>query len=177
MIDYKDGGIDITKRDRVDPAIDQQMLERSQKMVNLLQAIKGRPLKEFPAPPFTKWLNGRIISVKRGDLQLEIEVRPEMSNPTGILHGGMQSAILDDSIGMMTTTLGYEGFLISIDMHVDFLGRVKIGEVVRSHSYLVREGRHIVHAGAELANEVGELVATGNSNLLVTHKRVDYGVD
>ena len=158
------------------PIENSEMIKRSQKMINLFQSIKGLPLKDFPTPPFTKWLNGQIISVKRGDLELEIEVRPEMSNPTGILHGGIQSAILDDVIGMMTTTLGYEGFLISIDMHVDFLGRVKIGEKVRAHGYVVREGHRIVHAMAELKNEVDELVATGNSNLLITHKKVDYNL-
>ncbi len=157
-----------------DSKSDPEVVKRSQKMVNLFQSIKGLPLKDFPAPPFTKWLNGQIINVTRGDLELEIEVRTEMSNPTGILHGGVQSAILDDVIGMMTTTLGYEGFLISIDMHVDFLGRVKIGEKVRAHGFIIREGRHIVHAMAELKNEADELVATGNSNLLVTHKKVDY---
>ena len=143
-------------------------------IVKLFQAIKGKPLKEFPVPPFTKWLNGRVVSAKRGEVELEFDVREEMSNPTGILHGGMQSAMLDDLIGITSTTLGYEGFLLSIDMHVDYLGRVKIGETIRGRGYIIREGKNIVHAMAELRDKDGNLVASGNSNLLITHYKPDY---
>ena len=148
--------------------------KRANKMINLFSALKLKPLKDFAAPPFTKWLNGRILDVKRGEVTVEIDIRAEMSNPTGILHGGMQCAILDDVIGMTTVTLGYEGFLISIDMHVDFLGKVKIGETIKAHGIIKREGRHIVHADAELIDKNGKVIATGTSNLLVTHYKKEY---
>jgi acyl-coenzyme A thioesterase PaaI-like protein len=63
--------------------------KRSKRWINLFNLIKGKNLKNFPVPPFTKWLNGKILSVKRGEIELEFETRPEMANPTGILHGGM----------------------------------------------------------------------------------------
>ena len=34
-----------------------------------------------------------------------------MANPTGLLHGGMQCALMDDTIGMMTATLGFKRFV------------------------------------------------------------------
>lgn len=147
---------------------------RSEKNIKMLNAIKGLPMKDFPVPPFTKWLNGRIIGAKRGEVFLEIDVRKEMSNPTGILHGGMQSAILDDVIGITTITLGYAGFLISIDMHVDFLGKVKIGETIKAHGKIVREGSHIFHADGELIDINGKVIATATSNLLKTSYKANY---
>lgn len=143
-------------------------------LIKFFQNIKGKPLKSFPVPPFTKWLNGRVVDVKRGKIELEFDVREEMANPTGILHGGMQSAMLDDLIGITCATLGYEGFLISIDMHVDYLGRVKIGETITGRGFIIREGRNIVHAVAELKDKDGKLIASGNSNLLITHYKPDY---
>ncbi len=93
-------------------------------MINLFNTFIEKSLKDFPVPPFSKWLNGKIIKAQYGVIELEFEVRPEMTNPTGLLHGGMQCALMDDTIGMTTATLGYGGFPISIDFHMDYLGKV-----------------------------------------------------
>jgi acyl-coenzyme A thioesterase 13 len=152
----------------------EKIRERSNRMINLFQAMKGKPFKDFPVPPFTKWLNGRIIDAKRGEIELEIDLRPEMANPTGILHGGMQAAIIDDIIGITSSTLGYEGFLIGIDLHIDYLGKIYVNEKIKALCRIVREGRHIVHVMAELKDQNGNLIATGDANLLRTHYKVDY---
>ncbi len=153
---------------------EEKIKKRSEQMIKLLNAAKGMGMKDFPAPPFTKWLNGKVISAKRGEVEFEYDIRPEMANPTGLLHGGMQSAILDETIGIMSSTLGYEGFLISIDLHIDYLGKVKVGEKIRAMSKIIREGRNIVHAISEIYDLEGNLIATGNSNLLKTHYKTDY---
>ncbi len=147
---------------------------RSERMVALFQSIKGKPVKDFPVPPFSKWLDGILINAKRGEVEVEYLVRPEMANPTGLLHGGMQCGMMDDSMGMMCATLGYEGFLISIDLHVNYLGKVKVGEKVRVRGFLVREGRNIVNCGAEIHDLQGTLIATANSNFLLTSFTPDY---
>lgn len=148
--------------------------KRSENMIKLFNTFKGKNLKDFPVPPFTKWLEGKIIKAEYGEIGLEFEVRPEMANPTGLLHGGMQCALMDDTIGMMTATLGYEGFPISIDFHVDYLGKVKVGEKVRVIGKIIREGRNIIHAIAEIYDLDGNLISTGNSNLLKTKYIPDY---
>lgn len=153
---------------------EEEIKKRSQEMVELFRSLKGKSFQDFPAPPFTRWLNGTVIDVKRGEVELEFDVRPEMANPTGLLHGGMQCALMDDTIGVTSATLGYEGFLITIDFHVDYLGKVKVGEKVRVKGQIVREGRKIVHAMAEIYDTEGNLVATGSSNLSKTSFRPDY---
>jgi acyl-coenzyme A thioesterase PaaI-like protein len=87
----------------------------------------------------------------------------------------MQSAMLDDVIGMTTATLGYEGFLITIDFHVDYLGKIKVaGESVKVKAKMVREGRNIVHFAAKIKDLNGNLIATANSNNLITHYKPDF---
>jgi uncharacterized protein (TIGR00369 family) len=151
-----------------------EIKKRSEQMVEFFRAMKGKGLKDFPVPPFTKWLNGTIIDVKRGEIELEFVVRPEMANPTGILHGGMQCALMDDTIGITCATLGYEGFLIGIDFHADYLGRAEVGEKVRVKGRIVREGRKIVHATAEIHCMDGALIATSECNLSKTSFRPNY---
>ena len=154
--------------------LDKKILKRSDRILKLFNSFKSRELKDLPVPPFTKWLNGKLIKTERGLLELEFEIRPEMGNPTNLLHGGMQCALMDDTIGMMTATLGYEGFPISIDFHVDYLGKVKVGENVRVIAKLIREGNNILHAIAEIYDQNGIVISTGNSNLLKTHFIPDY---
>ncbi|MHA2392601.1 MAG: PaaI family thioesterase [Promethearchaeota archaeon] len=148
--------------------------ERSDRIIKLFSAFLGKDLKDFSVPPFSKWLNGKLIRVQFGEIELEFEIRPEMANPTGLLHGGMQCALMDDVIGMMTATLGYKGFPISIDFHVDYLGKVEVGEKVKVVGKTIREGKNIIHAIAEIYNIEGKLISTGNSNLLKTHFIPDY---
>lgn len=147
---------------------------RSERMIKLFNSFKNQNVKDFPVPPFSKWLNGKIIKAQYGIIELEFEVRPEMANPTGLLHGGMQCALMDDTIGMTTATLGYDGFPITIDFHVDYLGKVKIGENVRVIGKIIREGKNIIHAIAEIYDSEGKLISTGNSNLLKTRFIPEY---
>ncbi|MHA1804379.1 MAG: PaaI family thioesterase [Promethearchaeota archaeon] len=155
------------------PHNNEKIKQRSKKMIELFNSFKEQDLSQFPVPPFTKWLNGRVINAKLGEIELEFLVRPEMANPTGLLHGGMQCALIDDVIGMMSATLGYEGFLISLDLHVNYLDKVKIGEKVRVKASVVRDGRYIAHAFAQILNSEGKLIATGNCNLLKTRFKPD----
>ena len=153
---------------------DEEIKKRSKNILSLFNQFKKKELKDFPVPPFTKWLNGKVIQANYGQIELEFDVRPEMANPTGLLHGGMQCGLMDDTIGMTTATLGYKGFPITIDFHVDYLGKVKVGEKVRVIGKIIREGRNIIHAVAELYDMNGKLISTGNSNLLKTSYVPDY---
>ena len=156
------------------PETKEEIDARASRILDLFQAIKGQPLQDFPVPPLTKWLNGKIVAATRGEVTVQHVVRPEMANPTGLLHGGMMCAMLDDVIGMTSATLGHKGFLLSIDMNVNYLGKVKVGEAVIAKGKIAREGRTVVNATAELADKDGHLVASASSNLLLTGHEPDY---
>ncbi len=152
----------------------EEIILRGSRMIELLNGAKGMELKKLPVPPLTKWLNGKVIEAKRGEVEVEFLVRPEMANPTKLLHGGMHCAMMDDTIGICTATLGYPGFLITIDFHVDYLGKVKVGENVKVKAKIVREGKNIVHADAQIVSEKGDIVSTAQANLLITHHTPEF---
>ena len=148
---------------------------RSKKMIDAFNAIIGLNLNDFSiSPPFTKWLNGKIVTATYKMVEVEFEVRPEMGNPTGLLHGGVQSAILDDVIGMCTATLGLKGFLISIDFSIDFLGKARVGEKVKVKAEITRDGKNIAHADASIHNVDGKIISLARANLLKTKYKPDY---
>ena len=148
------------------------MTEQTNPIVQMFKASIGKKLEG--APPFTEWLDGRIVSCDVGEIEMTFKVRPEMSNPTGLLHGGMQAAIIDDLIGMTSATLGEEGFMLTIDLHVNFLGKIKVGETVKARAKIVRSGRRIAHAVCEILDEEGNIVGRGDSNLVKTEFVPDY---
>ncbi|GAB4336301.1 MAG: hypothetical protein Kow0099_09220 [Candidatus Abyssubacteria bacterium] len=141
-------------------------------MLEVFRQFIGKKLEH--APPFTTWLDGRIVSCDVGQIEMTYKVRPEMANPTGLLHGGVQAGMIDDLIGMTALTLGEEGFKLSIDLHVNFLGRVQVGQTVKARARFIRSGRRISHAVCEILDEEGNLVARGDSNLLQTGYIPDY---
>jgi len=148
------------------------MGEQTNSIVELFRSLKGKKMQG--APPFTEWLDGRIVSCDVGEIEMTFQVRPEMSNPTGLMHGGVQAAIIDDLIGMTSATLGEEGFMLSIDLHVNFLGKTPVGRTVKARARIVRSGRRITHAVCELLDEEGNLVSRGDSNLVKTDHVPDY---
>jgi len=141
-------------------------------IVQVFRASIGKKLEG--APPFTEWLDGRIVSCDAGEIEMTYRVRPEMSNPTGLLHGGMQAAIIDDLIGMTAATLGEDGFMLSIDLHVNFLGKIPVGQTIKARAKIVSSGRRIAHAVCEILDEQGNIVSRGDSNLVKTEYVPDY---
>ena len=150
--------------------------KRSERMLKIFNtaAKTGVSMEKFPVHKFSKYLNGKIISAKRGEIEVEYHVRDEWANPTGLLHGGMQAAIQDEIIGMTSVTLGYEGTLLTIDMHVNYLGKVEVGETIRVKASMVREGRTILHFFSTIRDKDDILIATANANLLRTQHKIDY---
>ena len=141
------------------------------KRVEFLNKFRNSPMDEILVAPFSKWLDGRIIHASRGKVIYEFIPRIEMANPTFILHGGMQTAMLDEVIGISCFTLNHTGFHISINMNVNYIGRVKIGEKVYVHAKVIREGKKIVIVHGDKSNSKGDCIATAQSNLLVTNHK------
>lgn len=148
------------------------MSEGTNPIVEFFRGSIGNKLEG--APPLTAWLDGRIVSCDPGKMEVRFVSRPEMANPTGLLHGGMQAAIMDDVIGMIAATLGEGGFMLSIDIHVNDLGKLPIGRPVTARARFVRLGKRIAHAVCELVDDEGNVVSRCDSNLLKTGFEPEY---
>jgi uncharacterized protein (TIGR00369 family) len=148
------------------------MSEKTSPMLELFRALIGKKLEG--APPFTAWLDGRIVSCNPGEIEVRFATRPEMANPAGLLHGGIQAAIMDDAIGMASATLEEEGFMLSIDLHVNYLGKIDVGRPVLARARFVRSGRRVAHAVCELLDEQGKVVSRCDANLIRTNIEPEY---
>lgn len=148
------------------------MSDKTNPMVELFRAAIGKKLEG--APPVTRWLDGRIVSCSTGEMEVRFVTRPEMANPAGLLHGGMQAVIMDDVIGMTSATVEEEGFMLSIDMHINYLGKVKAGRPVLARARIVRSGKRVAHAVCELMEEQGNVISRCDANLIRSPIELEY---
>lgn len=118
------------------------------------------------APPFTRWLNGVIRDIGPHHAAIEYVVRKEMTNPGGGLHGGVQSAMLDDAFGMLCNALGRPQFMVSVNFAIDYVKGAREGDVILARVELVREGNTVVNIRGILEGVDGKIIAQATSNLV-----------
>lgn len=133
-----------------------------------LQSRVGQPFGDEHPSPVGRWLNGTVRAAKAGEFEANFLVRPDMTNPVGILHGGIMATIMDEAMGIAIYTLDDANFFAAINLVTDFLRSAKLGEVITARAKVVRRGRRIVHAECHVVNASGELLAKGSCNCAIT---------
>ena len=134
-------------------------------VIAYINQFKGKEFTGTPSP-FGKWLNGIVKHVEEGQAQLEFRVRKEMTNPAGLLHGGVIASIIDEVIGIATYSLDDNKTKLSINLNIDYLAPAKEDDVVIATASINKKGRQIINATCDLHNQQGKLLARGYSNLL-----------
>lgn len=137
------------------------------KRLAFLQKLIGIPMIEHFSP-VAKWLNGKLLSIEEGAMEVEYLVREDMCNPMGTLHGGIAATILDDIVGTMVYALGREFGFTSVNLNCDFLNPAVVGDVMLAKAKVVRAGKNIIHVEGQLLLESGRMVAKCTSNLIQT---------
>ena len=143
----------------------------------ILEYVKGfigKPLSGVPSE-FTLWLNGTLRQAEIGMLEMDFLVRKDMTNPMGIMHGGVMAAIMDEMMGFTVFCMQNEYFYSSVNLSVDFLESGKVGDTVTARAQLIRKGSRFVNMECTLKNQKGVLIAKASSNLATVPVKVpDY---
>lgn len=135
--------------------------------VEFIKANLGKPAAEH-LQGFGAWLNAKVIKISdEADLELEFEVREDMLNPMGTIHGGAIAAILDEVMGMqLFLKSGEEDAYFALNISVDFIKNAKFGEKLKAVPHLLRIGRKTANLRVDLFNEKGQVMAQASSNFL-----------
>lgn len=140
--------------------------------LNLVQSFIGKHFTGSPSP-FAHWLNGKVISVEEKTVEFQFVVRKEMTNPVGMLHGGVICGMIDDCIGVNFFILGLEYFYPTINLNVEFFNPVSEAETVIVKTQVIKQGRTIINIKADVFNENSmKLVAQATSNLVASNIKI-----
>lgn len=152
------------------------MTDQMNSKLSFFKKMIGQKLINMPSRA-GNWLSGTLLELEHGYTKIEYEVREEFCNPGRILHGGIASLMLDEVIGLANFALGSEYLMSSINLNVDFLSSVKLGEKVQVEAKLIRSGSNLNHWEAVIKKESGKIVAKATSNMIKTHVKLsDLGL-
>lgn len=119
--------------------------------------------------PFFRLIGLRIVDVQPGRSVLSIEHRGDLTQPVGILHGGVTATLMDTGIAyaLLSREENHElvragGSLVAVDLRVKFFRPVSRGAITCT-STVTRMGRRIMHGESVVTNEDGKEVARGDS--------------
>ena len=87
------------------------------------------------------WLKYKLEKVEAGYVEVSMIIREEMGNPMKQLHGGMMSMLIDEISGLSFYTLNKGTFYTTVNLHVDFLYSVAVGDTVFSKAKVLRAGK------------------------------------
>lgn len=131
------------------------------------ETYEGREVNDSRSPA-GNWLRFTLEHIEKGSAVLTTEVREEMTNPYGNIHGGMMSLVIDEAIGWAIVSLDTELHYTSLTLNVDFLYAIKAGDRLRAESKVMRSGKKIICVECHVYDMEGKILARGNSNLIVT---------
>jgi uncharacterized protein (TIGR00369 family) len=138
--------------------------------LEFMQALRDG---ELPPPPIAALLNMRCRQVERGLVVFECKPDESVYNPIGVVHGGLVCTLTDSALGCAVhTTLDAGIGYTSIDITVNYLRPVTLdsGTLVAT-GRVVKPGRKVAAATAEVHDGAGRLVATASSNCLIMDSR------
>ncbi|MGH9021016.1 MAG: PaaI family thioesterase [Acidimicrobiales bacterium] len=134
--------------------------------VAFLEAIRDGRL---PRPPMAALMRFAITEVERGRVVFECEPDASTYNPIGVVHGGLVCTLCDTVAGcVVQSTLDAGVLYTSVDLHVNYLRPVTLESgVLRATGLIVRAGRRVSVASAEVVDGAGRAVATALSSCLI----------
>lgn len=118
------------------------------------------------------WMQLTLEHIEKGNAVISMEVRPEMTNTYGNIHGGMMCLAIDEAIGWAIVSLDSEVHYTSINLAVDFLYSIKEGDRLKVDARIIRHGKKIINAACHVYDMNGTLLAIGHSNLVSTNMKM-----
>lgn len=113
--------------------------------------------------PFAKLMGMELVDIRPNEAVITIEMRDDLRQPSGVLHGGVTATLIDTAMAFAVRThLEPHEFTATIDLTVHYL-RPHTEGVVTCTAKVVRAGKRIFTVTADVENAEGKLVATGLS--------------
>lgn len=118
--------------------------------------------------PFARLIGMRLVDLKPDEAAIAIEMRDDLRQPSGVLHGGVTATLIDTAMAFaVRTRLEITEATATIDLTVHYLRPHTAGTFLCT-AKVVRAGKRIFTVSADVYNEEGKLIATG----LSTYTRV-----
>jgi uncharacterized protein (TIGR00369 family) len=126
-----------------------------------LTKLTAKQIRDFlPKMAFNKLLGLRLVAVHKDGVTVELEVRPEMMNGAGVLHGGVTATMVDAAAGIATNReLGGACRITTVELKINYFLPVVSGRV-RARAHLMRVGKTLSISRVDLFDQKKKLIGT-----------------
>lgn len=122
-------------------------------------------LADLSAIGFDSIIGFRFTEVSVDGAKAELELRPDLHQPYGIVHGGVYCAVIESMTSMSAAAwLGDDGYVVGVSNTTDFLRSVSEGTLYAATAPLHR-GRSQQLWEARITDEHGRVIAHGQVRL------------
>lgn len=128
------------------------------------ETFKTKLMEGFKTVPFARLLGAEMVDVNHGEAVLSLDMRSELSQPYGVLHGGATASLMDTATAFAVfTVIGPGEKATTSTLTVHYLRPHTEGRLICT-ARVVKAGKKILTVNAEVTNENGDLVATAISS-------------
>jgi uncharacterized protein (TIGR00369 family) len=125
-----------------------------------------RVREAFERVPFIHLLKVELGEVRRGEATLYLEVRDELRQNNGVVHGGVIASLVDTAAAFaIITSLEKEQTTTTVDLTIHYLRPLLAGRAT-AHARIVRAGRRILTIRVDVLDESQTLTATALTSFI-----------
>jgi acyl-CoA thioesterase len=117
----------------------------------------------FAKVPYLKLIGMELVDLNAGEAIVRLEMRDELRQPHGLLHGGATASVIDTAMAFaVVTKLAENEKASTVDLTVHYLRPVTTGAIVCT-AKVVKTGKRLLTVSAEVVNDEKKLIATALS--------------
>jgi len=126
----------------------------------LTEVERQRILDAFAAVPFARVLGIELEEIERGRAVVSLNLRDELKQNNGIIHGGVTASLIDTAAAfVILTQLEPEQTTTTVDLTIHYLRPLVDGQAT-AHARIVRGGRRLIIASVDVFDSSGKQAAT-----------------
>jgi uncharacterized protein (TIGR00369 family) len=158
-----------TTRTRATSWTDPHAAPRVENTMDGRQALEATISGEAPLPPIAATLGYHISEVGDGMAVVSCDPGEHHLNPFQIIHGGLAAALIDTATGCAISSQSPAGVgQTTINLQVEyFRAMTENTGRVRCEGRVVKRGRRIAVADAEIKGEDGTIYARGSGTYMI----------
>ena len=125
----------------------------------------------IPLTGFDSHIGLELLEVSPDGVTAAFDIRPELHQPYGILHGGVLATVVE-TVGSFSASAWYGGAVVGTSNHTNFLRATREGRLTAT-SRPVHRGKTQQLWDIDITDEQGRLIARGQlrvANLTSTEK-------
>jgi uncharacterized protein (TIGR00369 family) len=130
---------------------------------DITEEQKLRAKNVLESMPFARLMGMRMVDIRLDEATVSLEMRDDLRQPGGLLHGGVTATLIDTAMAFaVRTRVADNEHTATIDLTVHYL-RPHVDGPATCTAKVVRAGKRIFTVSAEMTNSEGKLTATALS--------------